>query len=379
MRYFKYINLLLLLLIINTAKAENITNNGSTKSFQMQKGGKVEFDLIQGNITVDTWNKDEVLIRIESEDEEYGNPLKYKQSGSWLYVTPNYEDGWASYDLRVTVPKQINLSIKANFGDIKLRDEITGNVYLKTSGGEVHFANIKGDLNAFSAGGDIRGMDVTGKLDLKTMGGEIYLGTLSGEIVRIETMGGDIRIKKSIKGLNLHTYGGDIKVGDIGDDSELTTNGGDINTGFMNGNGKLKTMGGDITLNGAKGKITVESGAGDLKLYGIVGSIDANTMAGEVNVELTPTGGWNSVIKSSSGDINLYLPSNAKAYVDAKIRDWGWYDEDEPQIDSDFEPTSLKKSNKSGNITASYSINGGGDKIYLETTNSKISVKKNKK
>ncbi|MFH0736475.1 MAG: DUF4097 family beta strand repeat-containing protein [bacterium] len=379
MKYLIYTCVVLALMTLNTLKADNIKNNGSTKSFQIKKGGTVEFDLLQGNITIETWNKEEVLIRIENEDEEYENPLIFKQSGNNLYVTINKEYEWnPSCDLRVSVPKQINLSIKSNFGDIRLRDDISGTVDLKTSGGEIIFAGINGDLKAFTAGGDLRGADVTGKLDLKTMGGDITTGVLSGNYVKIETMGGDIRIKKSDKGVYVMTHGGDIRIGDIGNDSELITYGGDIVSGLINGNAKLKTLGGDITLNGAKGKVDVETRGGDIKLFNIIGSLNAKTSAGEMYIELTPKG-EDSFIKSGYGNVDLYLPSNVKANLDIKIRDAGWEGEESNQLYINFETSAGKKYTKSSNLYGNYTINGGGEKIYVETANSDISIKKNKK
>ena len=74
----------------------------------------------------------------------------------------------------------------------------------------------------------------------------------------------------------------------------------------------------------------------------------------------------------------LSIPSDAKATIDATIelRDgWGHRHEDY-DIRSDFKEESKIQDKSDQEIHAVYQLNGGGDRITLETTNGNIEIRK---
>ncbi len=376
----KLIVIMLILLSALLVKAESRDRYGVTKSFTVVKGSNVNIELMQSSIRIDTWNKDEVLVRLDGEgnDEELEDYFKFSQKNNTLLIASDLRNGWDySADIRVTVPKKINVTIKANFGDVIIGDDITGNVKISSNGGEIKTANINGDFTAYTAGGDIRGGDISGKINTKTNGGELIFGVLSGSKIFLETLGGDIRIKKATKYIQLNTMGGDIRIGDVDGGGDLITHGGDINTGELFGEVKLKTLGGDINVKSAKGSIIAESSGGDIRISKITGSIQTKTMAGDVHVELNPQGATKSVIKSSSGDVYLYIPSNARITIEAELKGYNSYDDDGCTILSDFESFVTKSNKKNYTFTKTYEINGGGSpKVYIEANYSDIKIKK---
>jgi len=379
----KLIVIILILISALLVKAEGRGRYGVTKSFTVTKGSNVNVELMQSSIKIDSWTKDEVLVRLDGEDNEENidEYFDFSQRNNTLTIKSNMRNGWEyGADIRITVPKKINITIKSNFGDATISDDITGNVKITSNGGEIRVANINGDFTSYTAGGDIRGGDITGNINTKTNGGELIFGVLSGNKIYLETLGGDIRIKKTIKYSELKTMGGDIKIGDINGGGDLITHGGDINTGEISGDVKLKTLGGDINVRGAKGSITAESSGGDIRLSKITGSIQTKTMSGDVFVELTPQGINKSVIKSNSGEVYLYIPSNSKVTIDAELKGYNSYDEETCTITSEFEPSVTKSNKRNNSISKTYEINGGGSsKIYIEANYSDIKIKKLRK
>lgn len=76
-----------------------------------------------------------------------------------------------------------------------------------------------------------------------------------------------------------------------------------------------------------------------------------------------------SRLSSSGGDIVLYIPSTAKANIEAIIDIQGpWKDRiEEYDITSDFNAETYEKDTATKEIHATYVLNGGGEDISIET------------
>jgi DUF4097 and DUF4098 domain-containing protein YvlB len=169
-----------------------------------------------------------------------------------------------------------------------------------------------------------------------------------------------------------------VEVGDVGGDAVLSTSGGEVKVGKVTGSASLRTAGGDIELKSASGTVDAKTAGGNIRLENITGSIVAKTAGGDVSAELIPSGKGRSELHSAGGNIVLFLPSNAKATIDATIRIRGrWkYRKDEYQIRSDFQETLKTQDNHEDEIHATYKLNGGGDAIVLETSEGNIDIRK---
>lgn len=347
-----------------------------SRSFSVNKGGKLEVTVNSGDIRINVWDRNEVLVKIERDSEDEDNKVNMTQSGNTVRVNDNGSWGGSS-DYRITVPNQFNLDLKTTSGDISISGKVSGQVTVNTSGGDITSGSIGGNIDANTSGGDIHVGDVSGTADLNTMGGDIYAGIVSGQ-VKVQTMGGEISIKGSNNTVKAVTYGGDIKIGSAGSSIETTTYGGNIEAGNISGSAKVNTYGGDITITSASGDVDAKTAGGNLKLYNISGSITAKTSSGDVSAELIPGNKKQSKISSSNGSITLAVPANAKATINARIRLRGnWRDEDENyQIRSEFKAQKYSKDNNGKDIIAVYELNGGGEEINLEAINSDIIIKR---
>lgn len=365
--------------LVNFAFASNLENIYKTQSFKVSKGGTLLVDVNPGDITIRTWDKLEVFVKVSGLDENELRNLELAQDGNTVKITYSSSWGWSSdANFEISIPAEFNLSLETTGGDVDVKNNLNGDVSVKTAGGDVDFKNVKGEIEIHTAGGDIKIGDATGKCQLKTMGGDITVGVLSGKEAKVSTMGGDISIVSSSSTLDVNTYGGDINIGDVGGDATVTTYGGDINLKKIAGSASLNTFGGDIRLDGANGKVKADTKGGSIVLKNVTGSVNAKSAGGDISIDLTPSGNAKSTIQTAHGEITLYLPASAKASISAEIRLRGWWDEvkDGYNIESDFAAVSTDENEDKKSIRKKFKVNGGGQEIELSTVNSSIKILK---
>jgi DUF4097 and DUF4098 domain-containing protein YvlB len=140
----------------------------------------------------------------------------------------------------------------------------------------------------------------------------------------------------------------------------------------------ISTGGGSVHVRGAKYGAKIKTGGGSIEMEEIVGLVDVSTGGGSIKCELTPGSTGNSTIRTGGGEIELALPENAKAIVEATINlghGWGRHHK-KCTIRSDFKADTYEGDEESDEIHAVYTLNGGGPTITLETSNSNIEIRK---
>lgn len=326
------------------------------KTFNVSKGDNLEVSISNGNITISTWEKDQVYIKainIEEDDLKY---LKFEQQGNKVIV--NFE-GQESDDfyLDISIPSQFNVDISTGGGNIAVKGNINGKVEVATGGGNIA-------LN-----------DVGDKLSVSTGGGNISVGNVNGE-TEISTGGGNISVGDVKSKAEISTGGGNISVGNIGGNGEVSTAGGNISVGKVSGSIELSTAGGNINLEGATGNVEVNTAGGNIAVKNISGPIGANTAGGNIYADLIPSSSGYSEFSTAGGDITLVVPSNAKVNIMANVNVGKNIRESEADkfIESDFEASTVDF-NKS-NFIKRFILNGGGSTVDLNTASGKIRIKK---
>ena len=349
------------------------------ESFKVKKGGNLVVDIenVGADVDIKVWNKLEVDVQAHGLREYDLEDLEIKQDGNTVYVLMDsgYERRHRNVRFSISVPSEFNLDIGTSGGDVEITGSVKGNVVGNTAGGDIEVDDIEGAVELRTAGGDVTAGNVTGDAQLRTAGGDITVGDVTGELTA-QTAGGDIDAGKVEKDLVAQTAGGGITCDRVGGEAVAETAGGDIELGIVAGECRAETAGGDIEVMGATGEAYAKTAGGDIKLSGIKGFVKAMTAGGDIYVELDPTNASNSSMETKGGDIELYLPANAKATVEARIRlrDWDRRDRDEYDILSDFKAEEQERSDRE--VWARYVINGGGKVIEIETVNGNIEIRK---
>lgn len=401
-RCIRYASAAVVMLAVLVWAASSATQPAAKmKTFKIGKGGSlvVQIDGIGADITVNTWEKSEIEMRIDGLSEEALEDLETSEEGNTVRVQLLVHDGWGrsrAARFSFEVPTAINLDLGTSGGDIDINNKISGTVNAGTSGGDIVIGEVDGGVTAATsggdvevgkvtgkvelrtAGGDIQALDVFGDADFETSGGDIDVGNVKGTL-GAATSGGDITIGSVEKNLTASTAGGDVMIEDVGGDARVSTAGGDIGVGKVSGSAVLKTAGGDIELRGASGAVEAKTAGGDIQCEGVTGSITGATAGGDVYAELNPTGGKPSSLETQGGDVRIVVPGDAKATIEARIRirrEWGG-DEEEYDILSDFPAESHVKEKKL--ITGRFVLGGGGPTIRLDTVNGNIEIRKSVK
>jgi DUF4097 and DUF4098 domain-containing protein YvlB len=151
------------------------------------------------------------------------------------------------------------------------------------------------------------------------------------------------------------TLAGSIVAGAIGGSATAETSGGDIHLKRVGGSLKARTLGGDIVVEEVSG-----------------GSVYAETAGGDVRVRCVGSGRGSVLIRNSGGDVELTLPRDFEADLDLIVL--GATDRDERRIRSDF--PGLEVTRRGTSQRAVGSINGGGNKVAIETSSGSIRLKK---
>jgi DUF4097 and DUF4098 domain-containing protein YvlB len=370
----KMINICVILLLGVVVSNIDAQREVITKTLALEKGGTLKIEVNPGDIDIKTWNKNEALVKVDGLDEDDLRHLDISSSGNTVTIKYVGKWGWGSNaDYSITVPAQVNLDLHTTSGDIKLTNDIEGDVKINTMAGDISVRSITGNAKLETMGGDIFFEKISGRATVSSQGGNLTGGDIQGSATEVKTMGGDIKLSKINNVRKVTTFGGDIDVDQSNGDVELTTFGGEIRLDQAQNSVRAKTYGGNIFIGNANGFIDVSTGGGNIELKNITGSINARTSAGNIYANLTPTGDNDSELRTDAGDIIITLPSNVKVNVEAIANAADWGKDNRRIIRSDFDGDI--RDNR-GQVEGDFTINGGGAKINLKTTFGDIQIKK---
>jgi hypothetical protein len=222
------------------------------------------------------------------------------------------------------------------------------NVKIETMGGEVKLADISGEISGQTMGGDLEFRRLKGDINFTTMGGEIHLtdSDLSG---KLHTMGGEVNFENVTGGVNGSSMGGNVSMKNVtmpngkssGDKVLITSMGGNIDVDDAASGADVQTMGGNIDIRKAAQFVKAKTMGGDIVLRSIDGGVKATTMGGDIDVNVTGgnNGDKNISLVSMGGDITLTVPAELSMDIDI-ILSYTKNREGDYDIKSDFD---LKK------------------------------------
>ncbi len=366
------------------------------REFDVAAGGTLVLESDAGSIDVNNWDQSKVRVQVINP----GNfEVEFEQRGDSVNVLAATEGRIRGlFGLRrnsnirfiVTVPANYNLELDTGGGHIEVSDisgnvdadtsgghiEIgrvtAGNVHADTSGGHIIIGDVDGDVFADTSGGYITIADVTGAVNAETSGGRITIGDVGGELLA-DTLGGSISVGSGGARVELDTSGGTIRAAWARGPISADTSGGNIYLAGGDASVKADTSGGSIEILGGNGPVVADTSGGNITIRGTTGPVSADTAGGRIELDLSAVGdsvGGRVELDTAGGDISIRIPSNLSASIAAKIgisrRSRGDY-----RIYTDF-PMTIQEEDRE--IIARGDINGGGDRIILETSNSDIHI-----
>jgi DUF4097 and DUF4098 domain-containing protein YvlB len=349
---FVILGLMFLIQSINVLASET----DKDKTFNVSKGENLVVTLSNGNITINTWDKDQVYIKAKNVDEDDLQNLHMEKQGNKVIVDFNGTDS-DDFTLEIAVPTKFNLDLSSGGGNVTITNNILGKVDITTGGGNIKLKDIEDKLSVSTGGGNVAVGNVNSEAEISTGGGNIEIGDVKSRV-------------------DVSTGGGNVKLGNIGGNASVSTAGGIITVGKVTGSAELSTAGGNINLDGATGRTELSTAGGNISAKNISGSVEGSTAGGNINIELTSSPAGNCEFNTAGGDISITIPSNAKVSIEANVYVGRNIPESEANkfIKSDFEESTVNFSK--GNFVKTFIVNGGGSSVELNTASGKIRITK---
>jgi len=145
------------------------------------------------------------------------------------------------------------------------------------------------------------------------------------------------------------------------------------------------TNGGNISVERVEGEIDVDNTNGNVKLLNVSGVVVAHALNGEVQVVMDRIQPGKAMSFSSlNGDIDVTLPSDAKARVKMKSEHGDVYSDFDIKLEPNSKPVVEEGRNDKGKYRVRIdksvygTINGGGPDMQFTTLNGRIYIRKKK-
>lgn len=306
MKNFIYISVLISGVFLGLRFPENLDRNGDTNIAAAEKKFRKTFPAsIGGRMELITDIGSVNLIGTESQEMIIEATIRGDEEFTRLFeISAEQKDG------RIQVTgKADNRQLMGGGNNIQVQFlihvPVEFNVFVSTSAGNISAEGIRGTLHGKTSGGNIRLSAIRGEMDVKTSGGNLRLNRLDG-ILRAKTSGGNISADSLTGDLELKTSGGSLNLFDLSGKVDAITSGGHIQASLISVTQpvRLETSGGDIQLaipSETRAEIDASTSGGEVLCalpVTITGKLRAHKLTGSIN-----GGGPRIDLKTSGGDI----------------------------------------------------------------------------
>lgn len=295
--------LIVLAALISTtllAMAQEAKNPYQVKEFQVSEPASLHTETSGGSITVTGGSGKVVKVKmfvspangLQKDQPPSAEALEnyrfdIRQQGNTVYaVAERKSKTWdkktaLQVSFEIEVPRQTTTRLRTSGGSIALA-HLKGSQQAHTSGGSLRFSDIQGPVEARTSGGNIQLNQYKGSLEAATSGGAIQLNEASGKL-SVKTSGGSIRLQQVSGDIEAHTSGGSIQaqVQELGKYLTLETSGGSVEATIPGGKGL------DLDLSGSRVKTSVRNFSGEAKDNRVKGRMNG----GGTLVKMSTSGG----------------------------------------------------------------------------------------
>lgn len=325
MNYIKIVGIIICLCLVTNLSATGFEKK-IENSFVAGIGGTLELDSDMGSVTITNNSGNKVTISV----------LLTAAASTQHKAQEIFDD--------------FELTFENNANDVKIEGNLLNHSLWRNNRLKVRF-NVtvpkNYNLNIKTGGGKIDVADIRGSVDLKTSGGSIILGKIEGK-VNAKTSGGLITLEGSSGDAILHTSGGSIRIGKVDGDVEARTSGGNIEADVVQGKLKASTSG------------------GALRFRNVNGNLIGKTSGGPIEAQLLAQVREPVELYTSGGNIKLRVPADFKANLVASTFGGHVYTDLPVIVQGKINGSSLNGL-----------MNGGGPEVSLKTTGGNIEIIRN--
>lgn len=329
-------------------------------------GSKVLISTHTGSLAIKGWAEDRLVV-------EAGNPddqalITIKEEGTTFTVSVIDSRRHRPIDLTVKVPKSVNLDVVTRGqGDMRLED-VEGATSLDISVGDLTVQNA-GALTLVMGSGDVH-IEQVESANLKVKQGDISLERAKGS-VQINSFKSDVSVKEVGGDVSCKSIDGDISMSQIQGRVSISTANSEVQLSNIGNDLQISALNGDVQAECVKGHVDINNANGSITLANITDDIQATTVSGDISFAGAIHSKCRYTLKTTSGDINVKLPSDSLGFT----ANMSAYSGD---IDNDFMLKSIRdeiKGEPNGrNIIGSYG--DGQIQIKLDTFSGTVTLAK---
>jgi len=263
---------------------------------------------VENNTSVTVNNKNgDITITVWDEDviEVYGLKKTY----------------WGEKELEkasVSVTTGIDFLVETTFSEkfvqvsVDLRIKVPTNItvsIIKTSSGDIELEGTMGEVTVTTSNGEISVIEHRGNVTVDSSNDDVYLRDITGN-VEAETSNGRIYMERISGEVNAESDNGDIIIKDAGSVKKASTCNGDVRVEFYNipeKGSSIRSSNGDIKVYipaGMNATLEMKTSNGEIDLHDLrvlTDDISEEHIEGDLGV-----GGPKLYIRSNNGDIDLY-------------------------------------------------------------------------
>ena len=220
-----------LLLVAAALSAQDTT-------FAIRAGDRLRVSTREGDITVRSWNRNEVEIRSGDRDDRPSRDVKVSRSGS--VITVDATGSWiggGETDVVIRMPATAAVSANSVEGDIMV-DGIAAPVSVETVQGDVLVRGARGNVTASAVDGDVELRDAEGNISATSVNGDVRIGSARGRVAAEAVNGDVIVLGTRSDAVALSSVNGDLTFSgplSARGQYEMSTHNGDILLGVQSG------------------------------------------------------------------------------------------------------------------------------------------------
>lgn len=312
--------------------ALNVNNTSGSVSVSKHAGDKVLLRVIKD---VDASSRDkaeEIEDRIEviieaGEDQidiDTRLPNGGRGEGFWSSIFGISTGSGCDVNYEIEVPVSVDVRISTTSGDVNV-DKIDGRVRVAATSSDIEIDGIHGDCDIENTSGDIRIRDMVGNIDIMSTSSNALFDNIQGE-VHLQATSGDTEAHWVVGSISITKTSGNVRISKSSGDIDVNATSGDIDIDQREGGFTINTSSGNVAVTSelAQGSLyEIETTSGDIELRvptEVKGDVRLKTASGNIdtNLELQVRsfdrhslegrirgGGKEIRLSSASGDITL--------------------------------------------------------------------------
>jgi len=153
----------------------------------------------------------------------------------------------------------------------------------------------------------VNAASVSGSVSIRGVRGPVQAESVSGS-VRAEDIAQDVKVSSVSGSVEVQNCGDDVRATSVSGSVTVTNAKGDVLAHSVSGDVRANNPGGRVDANTSSGSVTVRAANGDIK---------GHSTAGSLRVLGNPSGNSYWDLKTSSGSVELAVPSDAKFHFSA--------------------------------------------------------------